>query len=208
MPEEGFQVAPAGSVSRSTNGTSWQNLVIAVSNDGQGYDKEWIVCDNSATSPYYGTCYVEVDVSRAWGALIAEHHPRAVRLSIHPQPVGAPKFGIRLLDAPTPGQPPGTPPPCAVATAGGLSCPEPKPPGWVDWCGKAAETVTSTRTGQPHRGTLGVRGRLVVAAPCRTALRASHSDQVRFRSRSGRSARAVRPCWCRAGYANAAACTA
>jgi L-tyrosine isonitrile synthase len=38
--------------------------------------------------------------SRAWGALIAEHHPDAVRLSIHPQPVGAPKFGIRLLDAP------------------------------------------------------------------------------------------------------------
>ncbi|MFD7664781.1 L-tyrosine/L-tryptophan isonitrile synthase family protein [Streptomyces sp. NPDC059788] len=38
--------------------------------------------------------------SRAWGALIAEHHPDAVRLSIHPQPRGAAKFGIRLLDAP------------------------------------------------------------------------------------------------------------
>ena len=38
--------------------------------------------------------------SRAWGALIAEHHPDAVRLSIHPQPVGAAKFGIRLLDIP------------------------------------------------------------------------------------------------------------
>ncbi|MGW2707185.1 L-tyrosine/L-tryptophan isonitrile synthase family protein [Streptomyces sp. NPDC001340] len=38
--------------------------------------------------------------SRAWGALIAEHHPHAVRLSIHPQPVGDAKFGIRLLDAP------------------------------------------------------------------------------------------------------------
>ncbi|MGW1051426.1 L-tyrosine/L-tryptophan isonitrile synthase family protein [Streptomyces sp. NPDC002521] len=38
--------------------------------------------------------------SRAWGALIAEHHPAAVRLSIHPQPIGAAKFGIRLLDAP------------------------------------------------------------------------------------------------------------
>ncbi|WP_327065128.1 isocyanide synthase family protein [Kitasatospora sp. NBC_01250] len=36
--------------------------------------------------------------SRAWGALIAEHHPRAVRLSIHPQPPGAAKFGLRLLD--------------------------------------------------------------------------------------------------------------
>ncbi|GGW18044.1 paerucumarin biosynthesis protein PvcA [Streptomyces capoamus] len=44
--------------------------------------------------------YGVIQRSRAWGALIAEHHPRALRLSIHPQPVGAPKFGIRLLDAP------------------------------------------------------------------------------------------------------------
>ncbi|NBM19151.1 L-tyrosine/L-tryptophan isonitrile synthase family protein [Streptomyces sp. GC420] len=43
--------------------------------------------------------YGVIQRSRAWGALIAEHHPRSVRLSIHPQPVGAPKFGIRLLDA-------------------------------------------------------------------------------------------------------------
>ncbi|MEU6965586.1 isocyanide synthase family protein [Streptomyces chrestomyceticus] len=38
--------------------------------------------------------------SRAWGTLIAEHHPDAFRLSIHPQPPGTAKFGIRLLDAP------------------------------------------------------------------------------------------------------------
>ncbi|MCF3136407.1 L-tyrosine/L-tryptophan isonitrile synthase family protein [Streptomyces olivochromogenes] len=44
--------------------------------------------------------YGVIQRSRAWGALIAEHHPEAVRLSIHPQPIGAPKFGIRLLDAP------------------------------------------------------------------------------------------------------------
>ncbi|TXS46327.1 pyoverdine biosynthesis protein PvcA [Streptomyces sp. uw30] len=44
--------------------------------------------------------YGVIQRSRAWGELIAEHHPRAVRLSIHPQPAGAPKFGIRLLDAP------------------------------------------------------------------------------------------------------------
>lgn len=44
--------------------------------------------------------YGVIQRSRAWGDLIAEHHPRAVRLSIHPQPAGAPKFGIRLLDAP------------------------------------------------------------------------------------------------------------
>ncbi|MEV4916764.1 isocyanide synthase family protein [Streptomyces tirandamycinicus] len=44
--------------------------------------------------------YGVIQRSRAWGELIAEHHPGSVRLSIHPQAVGAPKFGIRLLDAP------------------------------------------------------------------------------------------------------------
>jgi len=44
--------------------------------------------------------YGVIQRSRAWGDLIARHHPDAVRLSIHPQPVGAAKFGIRLLDAP------------------------------------------------------------------------------------------------------------
>jgi pyoverdine/dityrosine biosynthesis protein Dit1 len=44
--------------------------------------------------------YGVIQRSRAWGDLIADHHPRAVRLSIHPQPAGAAKFGIRLLDAP------------------------------------------------------------------------------------------------------------
>ncbi|MEU9489115.1 isocyanide synthase family protein [Streptomyces decoyicus] len=38
--------------------------------------------------------------SRAWGELIAGHHPGAFRLSIHPQPRGSAKFGIRLLDTP------------------------------------------------------------------------------------------------------------
>ncbi|WP_078588336.1 MULTISPECIES: L-tyrosine/L-tryptophan isonitrile synthase family protein [Streptomyces] len=43
--------------------------------------------------------YGVIQRSRAWGELIAEQHPRAVRLSIHPQPAGVPKFGIRLLEA-------------------------------------------------------------------------------------------------------------
>ncbi|BDM69037.1 paerucumarin biosynthesis protein PvcA [Streptomyces nigrescens] len=38
--------------------------------------------------------------SHAWGELVARHHPDAVRLSIHPQPRGSAKFGIRLLAAP------------------------------------------------------------------------------------------------------------
>ncbi|MDH6574452.1 isocyanide synthase family protein [Kitasatospora sp. MAP5-34] len=42
--------------------------------------------------------YGVIQRSRAWGELIAHHHPGSVRLSIHPQPRGAAKFGIRLLD--------------------------------------------------------------------------------------------------------------
>ncbi|MGW1376837.1 L-tyrosine/L-tryptophan isonitrile synthase family protein [Streptomyces sp. NPDC002446] len=38
--------------------------------------------------------------SSAWGELIAGQHPEAFRLSIHPQPRGSAKFGIRLLEAP------------------------------------------------------------------------------------------------------------
>lgn len=34
--------------------------------------------------------------SRAWGRLVANHFPNAVRLSIHPQRCGSSKFGIRL----------------------------------------------------------------------------------------------------------------
>ncbi|MYU55402.1 MULTISPECIES: L-tyrosine/L-tryptophan isonitrile synthase family protein [Streptomyces] len=44
--------------------------------------------------------YGVIQRSRAWGDLIAAHHPDACRLSIHPQPRGSAKFGIRLLDAP------------------------------------------------------------------------------------------------------------
>ncbi len=37
--------------------------------------------------------------SRGWSDLVAMHYPGTVRLSIHPQQGGSPKFGIRLLEA-------------------------------------------------------------------------------------------------------------
>ncbi|WP_316520054.1 exo-alpha-sialidase [Kitasatospora brasiliensis] len=49
-------------VSRSADGVGWRGPVRAVGFDGQAYDKEWIVCDNSTASPYFGTCYIEVDI--------------------------------------------------------------------------------------------------------------------------------------------------
>ncbi|GAA4554489.1 isocyanide synthase family protein [Amycolatopsis samaneae] len=42
--------------------------------------------------------YGVIQRSIAWSGLIATQFPRSVRLSIHPQPAGSAKFGIRLLD--------------------------------------------------------------------------------------------------------------
>ena len=46
-------------VSRSSDGIHWNNPIYVISN--QDADKNWIACDNSASSPYYGNCYVEWD---------------------------------------------------------------------------------------------------------------------------------------------------
>src|SRR5581483_5305356 len=46
-------------VSRSTDGLNWGNPII-VSNTPDS-DKNWIVCDNTVTSPFYGHCYMEWD---------------------------------------------------------------------------------------------------------------------------------------------------
>jgi len=47
-------------VSRSTDGgASWGNPIIIA--QGPNLDKDWISCDNTATSPFYGNCYVEWD---------------------------------------------------------------------------------------------------------------------------------------------------
>jgi BNR repeat-like domain len=48
-------------VSRSTDGgLTWSNPV-AVNTDGHFNDKNWTVCDNTASSPFYGHCYTEFD---------------------------------------------------------------------------------------------------------------------------------------------------
>lgn len=50
-------------VSRSTDGLHW-DAPILVDRSG-GDDKNWIVCDNTSTSPFYGNCYTEWDSSSA-----------------------------------------------------------------------------------------------------------------------------------------------
>lgn len=46
-------------VNRSSDGIHWDNPIYVITN--QDADKNWITCDNTATSPYYGNCYVEWD---------------------------------------------------------------------------------------------------------------------------------------------------
>ncbi len=46
-------------VSRSTDGIHWDNPIY-VTRSGSP-DKNWINCDNTPTSPYYGNCYAEWD---------------------------------------------------------------------------------------------------------------------------------------------------
>jgi len=52
-------------VSRSTDGLHWGNPVpVDVTHND---DKNWTVCDNTATSPYYGNCYTEFDYATSTG---------------------------------------------------------------------------------------------------------------------------------------------
>lgn len=52
-------------VSRSADGIHWGNpiLIDGTHND----DKNWTVCDNTATSPFYGNCYTEWDAATSSG---------------------------------------------------------------------------------------------------------------------------------------------
>src|SRR5918912_658999 len=50
-------------VNRSTTGgTSWGNPVtVHAAGAGEDLDKNWTVCDNTSTSPFYGSCYTQWD---------------------------------------------------------------------------------------------------------------------------------------------------
>jgi hypothetical protein len=56
--------SPAVLVSRSTNGgMTWGNTPVKVNSAGgtNNQDKNWTVCDDTASSPFYGHCYTEWD---------------------------------------------------------------------------------------------------------------------------------------------------
>lgn len=68
LPIDSSGNAAGITVNRSTDGLTWQNAIQAVGFDGQGYDKQWVVCDDGASSPYYGNCYIEVDITSSGNA--------------------------------------------------------------------------------------------------------------------------------------------
>jgi hypothetical protein len=72
--------------SRSTDGGKTWGMPVIVSSSGQFLDKNWTVCDNTASSPFYGNCYTEFDNAslgdleqlstshdggKTWGAAVA-----------------------------------------------------------------------------------------------------------------------------------------
>ncbi len=64
LPIDSSGGVPGVLVSRSTDGgLTWGNPVNSAGFDGADYDKNWIVCDNTSTSPHYGNCYTEVDIT-------------------------------------------------------------------------------------------------------------------------------------------------
>lgn len=49
-------------ISSSKDGITWNMpSTVSVAESGGFYDKPWIGCDNNATSPFFGNCYVEWD---------------------------------------------------------------------------------------------------------------------------------------------------
>jgi hypothetical protein len=55
-------VGTAITVSRSTDGLIWGNPVsVAKASGGSNFDSTWVACDDTPTSPHYGTCYFTWD---------------------------------------------------------------------------------------------------------------------------------------------------
>lgn len=65
LNEGGSPIGAAVLVNRSTDGgLTWSNPVTVVkAPTGVFLDKDWIVCDDSSTSSFYGHCYVEWDIA-------------------------------------------------------------------------------------------------------------------------------------------------
>jgi len=68
LPIDSSGNAAGVTVNRSADGLTWGSATHGPGFDGQGYDKQWVVCDDTSTSPYYGNCYIEVDITSSGNA--------------------------------------------------------------------------------------------------------------------------------------------
>lgn len=63
--------SPAIIVNLSTDGgLTWSKPLHVVNGGSTYYDKDWIVCDNSSTSAFYGHCYIEWDNDDKGGLIL------------------------------------------------------------------------------------------------------------------------------------------
>jgi hypothetical protein len=104
-----FPSSDAVVVSRSRDGVSWQTPISAVRSDG--LDKSWIACDNWASSPHRGNCYLTFldiamdaiamrtsrDGGKTWSRSVAVAHGTASQQSVNgAQPLVRPN-GVVLV---------------------------------------------------------------------------------------------------------------
>jgi len=64
----GSAPAPAALVSRSSDGLAW-GPPVAVAPSQPSSDKDWIACDNTPSSLYFGRCYIEWDDPNSGGLI-------------------------------------------------------------------------------------------------------------------------------------------
>jgi hypothetical protein len=69
LSEAGGVKGVAVYTSRSTDGGLTWGTPVLTENTSSSPDKNWIVCDNTATSPFYGNCYTEWDDNGAGNLL-------------------------------------------------------------------------------------------------------------------------------------------
>ena len=65
IPITSAVTVPVVFVNRSTDGGLTFGNPVTVASGSTSFDKNWTVCDNNATSPFYGNCYTEFDDNAA-----------------------------------------------------------------------------------------------------------------------------------------------
>ncbi|HEX8768226.1 MAG TPA: sialidase family protein, partial [Jatrophihabitans sp.] len=61
IPITSAVTVPVVFVSRSTDGGATFGNPVTIASGSTSFDKNWTVCDNHTTSPYYGRCYTQFD---------------------------------------------------------------------------------------------------------------------------------------------------